>query len=169
IDNRGTCTAAGIFRVNGPIENASSYTLLASKMVSLSGPVDLRFDVVGSSLGLSINGVLQVSATDTTLTSGQVGAFIDQGQALGSFAAYHASAMPFSDSFASSSTDPLDDQYWVDQAGSFGQVGGELTGTGAFDVATYSDAPVADVSLVTSGVDVSGPAIHRAGLVARYN
>jgi len=50
----------------------SSWTRLSTTAVT-SGTAAIRFEVIGSSLGLFVNGTLATSAADTSLTSGRIG------------------------------------------------------------------------------------------------
>jgi hypothetical protein len=50
-----------------------SWTRLSQVQVSSNGTASLKFEVIGSSLKLYVNGVLRNSVTDTSLTSGRFG------------------------------------------------------------------------------------------------
>ncbi len=81
--NRGGSTYAEIYR-----NLRGSWTLLDQQLVSVGNtPTTLRFETVGSSLELSVNGVLQASATDTALLTGGVGLRGNGGVTVESFTA----------------------------------------------------------------------------------
>jgi hypothetical protein len=66
----------------------SGWTQLAAVPVAGLSPTatnTLRFDAIGSSLKLFVNGTLEASAADSVLTSGQVGIRSTAGAALANF------------------------------------------------------------------------------------
>lgn len=72
--------------------NNGSWTRLSQTQIS-SGNVSLKFEVVGTSLKLYVNGTLTNSATDSTLTSGRIGlSAIGSGMRLDNFVAQRPAA-----------------------------------------------------------------------------
>lgn len=67
--------------------NNGSWTRLSQTQIS-SGSVTLKFEVIGTTLKLYVNGTLSVSATDSTLTTGRIGlSAIGSGMRLDNFVA----------------------------------------------------------------------------------
>jgi hypothetical protein len=70
-----------------------SWTRLSQVQVASNGTASLRFEVIGTSLKLYVNGVLRNSVTDATLTSGRFGvSAVGSGARLDNFVATNPSA-----------------------------------------------------------------------------
>jgi uncharacterized protein YkwD len=145
-------------------------TNLASVPVT-RGSGTLRFQVVGSSLKLFVNGQMVAFAFDSTLTSGTPGIQVTTGAQLSHFEVAALSpvavALPFTDSFAQTAGKQLS-LAWTEQAGNFTVLAnGHLRPNAGGNVATVNQPPAADVA-VQANVTVGTSAWSYAGLVARY-
>src|SRR5262249_9353928 len=150
--------------------NNGQVTLVGSAtLATISSPVNLQLDVQGNSLKFYVAGVLQVSGLDNSITGpGAVGLVGVGSETYHTFSATAlAPTLPFSDAFSGSGA--LNPANWQVQAGSFSQSGGAATATGGnvLNLATYSNASVADISVSAQQVSLVGSGA-RVGLVARY-
>jgi hypothetical protein len=123
----------------------------------------LRFEVVGSSLRLFLNGSPQVAVLNTALTQGAVGM---RGSAWTTFDNFNALAapavLPFSDNFGAGSS--LSNT-WLNEVGNFTVGGSAVTGATALNVASLPGVNATDVVLT---LDVNVASGQQAGLIARH-
>jgi hypothetical protein len=151
--------------------------LTSKTLTGFTGSGTLRFEVVGSSLKLFVNGVLQLAVHDSSISAaGLVGIRGRSGSVstlttFDNFSAQPVTApvatLPFQDSFTRPDNSELD-PVWVEQAGAFQVLNNmaSVFGTGV-GLATLNALPTADVSLQTDFLLSPGSAT--AGLVARYS
>ena len=143
------------------------WTLLSSSPAS-SGSGTLRFDVIGSTLGLYMDGQSITSVQDTSITTaGSVGLRANDG-GFNNFSAAEtafAPSLPFSDDF-NRADGTIIGNGWIERQGDFQLQSSRLLPTsGTTSLTTLSELQVLDVSV---GVDVDVFSGH-AGLVARYS
>lgn len=143
-----------------------TWTLLKSATVG-TGTGLLRFDVMGSSLRLYLNGMLAASATDTAIaTAGSVGI-----RGLNAaFDNFSATTIPpvFTDAFTQAAGTALSGSWKIDAGGFQVQNNRAVSTPGVYSVATLPGVSEANVT-VQANVDVSGVATGHADLVARYS
>jgi uncharacterized protein YkwD len=142
-----------------------NWTQLTSQSYVGVGAGTFRFDVIGSSLRLYLNGNAVAWAADSQLIAGSVGLRSFSNVQYSNFQAGNISpSLPFSDTF--STTGSLSSS-WLQRMGTF-QVGGGLTkGTaGVGNLATLGGVTATDVSVQADVAPTSG---QWAGLVARYS
>ncbi|MFO0965426.1 MAG: S8 family serine peptidase [Gemmataceae bacterium] len=130
-----------------------------------SGVGHLRFDLLGSSLKVYVNGGLALSVFDTALTTGSVGVRSDQGVPLDNFSAtILTSSLPFSDAFTQASG-AAPTQAWQVLAGQFSVQNGALAAlSGGSNLAVVNGVAQRDMSVqadITLGSD------QWAGVAAR--
>src|SRR5262249_38290986 len=121
-----------------------------------------RFDTVGSTLTIFINGAQAISVSDTALSTGTAGVRTGQGATIDNFSAQIASgATSFNDNFSSG----LGANCQL-RPGQFSAQGSALSATGA----TANLATVVNGTLTNASVqaDISLGGGQWAGLVARY-
>jgi hypothetical protein len=168
--NPGGALTADIWRsLNG------AWTLLASAPVSSSSGT-LRFDVIGTSLGLYLNGALAASAQDSMIAGpGSVGVRgYNPGISWTNFAANavtgsSGASLPFADNFNRPDS-PILGGPWVEDAGAIGVSGQQaLAQAAGASVATLNGISAADVSVQATVSVGSGTAARSPGLVARYS
>ena len=164
------------------VENGTTTQLVTQvdTGISINSQVSLRFDVVGTSLKLFVNGNLTVSASDTVLThEGLVGFEMT---AFGQIGAFTASSVPpvvaFSDTFAGTPGTAISTtNYQVTPSGAFTITtdgSHQALGNQAANTALYSQTLTEDVNLTAT---IGVPALSRppgqppqpgqAGLLAR--
>jgi hypothetical protein len=168
---------AYIFRnVNG------TWTSLFSQSIASSASGTLRFEAVGPSLKLFLNGNLVAFSDDNQLTSGTVGMRTSTGAAVANFSAStltlnnNGNALPFGDTFSAATNQQLSSS-WLNQAGSFQVGGGSAMAIGGSQV-TVNGVPDPNVNLATvNGISATNATVQAdvtlavgqaAGLVARY-
>jgi hypothetical protein len=166
--NPGGSLTADIWRsLNG------AWVQLASAPVSSSSGT-LRFDVVGTSLNLYLNGTLAASSTDGMIASGTVGL---RGYGAGvSWDDFSASAvtgsgatLPFNDNFNRADAPALGNP-WAERVGAIGVSGQQAVAQAAgASVATLLGISAADVSVQATVAVGAGTAARSPGLVARYS
>ncbi len=161
--NTGSSVTAYLYKnLNGV------FTLLQSTTVSggaTSGT--LEFVTSGTSLTLTYNGVLLLSATDSSLSAGSVGLRSTAGATITSFSASApVSGLPFSDNFSGTQ---LNSANWVTQTGSFAVASNAATGNGTdtqTDLATLLGVNGSYVAVLATFNVANG---EYAGLVADYS
>jgi hypothetical protein len=156
-----------------------NWTLLKSGSIS-SGSGTLKFEVEGTSLRLSFNGTLILSATDSSITSaGAVGIRAwDAGATIDNFQTAILSTDPLppnpepapsqGDDFERADSSSLGTG-WTEQAGDLAIVNGRIQSqvSGA-SLATMTGISVSDVTL-TADVDVGSTTMRSMGLTARHS
>jgi hypothetical protein len=161
------------FALLGIARGAGNLTLIhgttPKPITTLSGT--LRLDVFGSTLKLYLDGILLISATDTTLTvGGGVGlhSAISPGATFGNFSAYALSgpALPFSDNFTRPPAKALGNPWSVDQGG-FTLANDQAVAAALIQ----SEATLYGTSLTTvdESATIANPGTSGAGLLARWN
>jgi hypothetical protein len=145
------------------------WTQLTGQNVTTGGTATLRFEVVGPSQKLFINGTLAAFANDTAISGpGTIGLRVSQGAAVDSFSADNLTlsnaSLPFTDSFAQTGDLQLSNK-WLDRVGNFSTLGDQATGKAALNVATVNGVSQADVF---AQADISIAVNQYAGLVTRY-
>lgn len=147
------------------------WTILASARVT-TGTGTLRFEAVGSSLKLFLNGQLVALAYDSALASGTVGL---RASTSASFANFQTDAitlanqsLTFSDDFSSLGAGAQLSRAWLEKSGGFtGNVSGQMvSGAGQVSLALVNGISQAPVS-VQADVNVT-LANSFAGVVTRY-
>jgi hypothetical protein len=171
----GVRNTSGVFTAEVWKNVKGTWTRLTTVTLShaqFSGTGTLRFDAVGSSLRLFVNGTVVASAADATFATGSVGIRGGKGVKFSNFNAAdvtrQTAPLPFSDSFGPTADNQLAPT-WTDQIGNFNTIAGNqvaaagLTGP---NVAVVNGISTASVSLLA---DVSNIASGTMGsLVARY-
>ncbi len=153
------------------LQNGAWKTLVSVPITALTGRTSLKFDVVGTSLELSVNGSLVASTASAAVTgAGSVGAYFDVGSIIWPTEAVAISrpviTLPFSDSFTQADGKLLDPA-WNQWTGSFRTQGNVLIAQDAANLATLYSAAQTDSS---QSVQVTTlPAGGIVALVARYN
>ncbi|MHB1034358.1 MAG: hypothetical protein ACYC35_04220 [Pirellulales bacterium] len=151
--------------------NVAGFWTQLSRQVVGSGAGTLRFDVVGSSLGLYVNNALVGSVQDTALTSGTVGVrggistYDNFAASVLTAPAVENAALPYSDTFDRADSILLGGT-WTEQLGDLVVVNNQMTAQGVVSIATLNGINQANVS-VSADVNVVGG--YHAGLVARYS
>jgi hypothetical protein len=151
--------------------------LATKKLIGFSGTGTIRFEVVGNSLKLFVNGVLQLAVRSSGITGAGLAGIrgrngsVNTPTTFDNFSAQSitakAVALPFQDSFTNADNSELD-PVWIEKAGAF-QIMNDMAsvfGAGA-GLATLNAAPVANVSVQTDFLLSTSSAT--AGLVARYS
>jgi hypothetical protein len=163
---------AVIFRnVNGTWTQLNPFTAIGNSTTPLSGTV--RFEVVGPSLKLFLNGTLVAFANDTVLTApGTVGLRSADSITIDNFSAsvlaLNNVSLPFSDNFPTGTGQQLSNS-WVNQVGMTLAASNLATGVASLNVATVNLAvPAADVA-VQADIALSTSGLQYSGLVARYS
>jgi len=162
----GTSYTAQIKRLSN-----GSWQLLASAPLSgfVPGSV-LEFDVVGTSLRLSVGGVPVVSAADTAFQgAGSVGTDSAPGSVIwpakANVITRTAVTLPFSDGFSQANGSLLSAN-WDEWTGSFKTQGKAAVGQAATDVATLYGVSAADVSVSANLTTLLAGGF--GGLLSRY-
>jgi hypothetical protein len=157
---------AQIYRnVNG------TWSLLGQNAISAAGTIGLRFDAIGTTLNLYVNGVLEVTATDSALAAGSVGVRSSASVSIDDFNASQrlqlVSPVPFQENFTGATGAPLSG-FWREHFGALSIQGGTAVTAGAtLGLATLIGGSLTDVSLTTD-VTLQNTAGSNAGIVARY-
>jgi hypothetical protein len=147
--------------------------LLLSKQTLGSAAGLLRFEVVGNSLKLFLNGALVGFAFDNVLAgSGRVGV---RGTTLATWDNFGADAItrivqtaPLSQSFTQPEESQLDPSVWQGDVGNFSVSGGAVRGDAPNNLATVFGYSAFNVA-VAADVNLAGAGVSEMGLVARYN
>jgi probable HAF family extracellular repeat protein len=174
---------SGVYTVEIDSAVGGVFTALGSTktLTGFSGSGTLRFDVVGNSLKLFVNGVLQLAVNDSSITGAGLIGFRGRGTAalpttFDNFTATTPTSatttLPFSDSFSKPDNSTLD-SVWTEQVGAFPILSGAATAfspnaanTG-LALATVNAAPVTDIT-VQADFTLNASAAN-AGLIARYS
>src|SRR5262249_5099794 len=123
-----------------------------------TGTGTLRFEAVGPSLKLFLNGTMVAFASDGALTTGTVGMGTTAGASLTAFSAGALTpttpTLPFSDTFGSPANQQLSSD-WLNQTGSFQVVSGVAKGVAAANYATVNGIKTSKAT-VSATVDVTG-------------
>lgn len=147
-----------------------TWVLLASTTVA-SGNAVLRFDVIGDSLKLFVNGALAVSATDSMLATGKAGIRGAAGVSFDNFSITQqlklVAPIPFNDTFTGVNGADLSG-FWQTQVGTFNLSAGAAISNAALSLATLVQAGLGDAS-VTTTVTLAAGDLSYAGIAARYN
>ncbi len=164
---------------NGKVQAAiyrnvgGAWARLALKTLDGPGAGLLRFDVVGASLKLFLDGSLVAFAFDTKIAApGSVGLRVGGGAAAGDFFAAAVAGpasqpLPFDDAFDAAGAGNQLSGDWRDRVGNFGVQSGRAVGQAAgTNVATVNGLALAD-GAVQAAVAL-GPVGQAVGLVARY-
>lgn len=160
VGNNGTFTGV-IMRNTGGV-----WATLA-QAPSAAGTGTLRFEVVGNSLKLFLNGTLLASALDSVLSQpGLVGIRTTLGNLDNFYPDLLQSALPFNDDFNRPDSGNLGSNY-KQPVGSIGIAANQASTPGGFNLALYANASLADVS-VQIDVALASTGFSHAGLVARY-
>ena len=153
--------------------NGTWTPLFSQNYTGTPGGETLDFDVVGSSLQLSLNNSLVAYANDSTFATGSVGMLTSGGAvAVSNFNAMPitqqtASSNAYCDHFTTANNGQLD-EYWINQDGDFTTAG---TGTAAA-VSSVSLATVNGITHANEAVSLTISSLatgQQVGLVARYN
>jgi hypothetical protein len=146
-------------------------TLASVSIAGLTGRTTLKFDVVGTSLELYVNGKLVASAASASLqTSGTVGSYSSAGTIIwpadASAVSRPLTPVPFGDAFDQTNGKLLG-VAWDEWTGSFRSQGDVLVSQSAANLAALHAASQTDVS--QSVAIASLPAGGTAALLGRYN
>jgi hypothetical protein len=175
--------SAGVYTAQIEVAIGGVFTVIgsAAKLPGFSGSGTLRFDVVGNSLKLYVNGVLELAVNNNSITGAGLFGMRGRGTAalpttFDNFSAVtvtsQTTTLPFSDSFVqpdNSTLSPL----WTEQVGAFPILSEAATafstnGSNAgLALATVNAAPVADVTVQTNFTLTGNTST--AGLIARYS
>jgi len=159
--------------VNGAKTTLFSQNYTGSVSTAVLGKT-LEFDVVGSSLQLSLNGSIVAYANDSTFATGSVGMLTSGGPVVVSnfnaapIMQQTASNNVYSDNFMTANNGQLDD-YWFNQFGAFTTAG---TGTATAVSSVVSLATVNGLTYSNEAVSLTISALatgQQVGLVGRYN
>jgi hypothetical protein len=139
---------------------------------------ELRFDVIGTSLTLSLNGTVIASATDGVITAaGGVGLRCFGTSTVDSYAASLplppvTATLPFSDDFNRADSTYISG-YWTERSGDFQVVGNASTSRSpTVSLMTVNGISAADVSVqanISLAPSIASSGLSVAGLVARYS
>jgi len=155
----GGATYAGIFK----FVNGASSVIGFQAIGSSSGT--LRFDVVGDTLRLYLDGNLVASGFDSTFATGSLGLFATQSTSLNNFSADTVAplSLPFTEPFNGTTLDPN----WAVRLGSYTVAGNVATGAtpGAQNFATVVGLSAADQD-ISATVSIIGN--QTFALSARY-
>jgi hypothetical protein len=164
--NNGSSITANIYR----IVNGTATLIAVSEVAASSGT--LRFDVVGDSLSLYLNGALVAFGNDATLTTGSVGILATQGTTTDTFAAVTITptiaTLPFSDNFNTLSNGAPLSSSWLTRAGSYAGSNGGVIAVGNGSLAVLSGVNAADVD-VQASVTLTPNLGAFAAVVGRYS
>jgi hypothetical protein len=179
----------GLIRING-LWQAVIYRNVAGVWTQINAPTPItltsatntvRFDVVGPSLKLFVNGTLETFANDTVLTAaGLVGLRSGNGEAIDSFSATAISlntvSLPFSDNF--NRADGELGPNWLDRLGEAQVKGNQVVSsvtnpnssdpTKLLELATVNGLKAADVT-VQADLTLGATGTTYGGVVARYS
>jgi hypothetical protein len=158
----GTSAVAFISRNVG-----GAWTLLAT-VPGLSGTGTLRFDVVGDTLTLFLNGAFVTSVVDNAIQRpGLTGVRGSSAATFDNFVASRLLTPPFSDNFDRPNSSDLGVNF-AKKAGDLSILGNRLATSAAVSVAVLNGMFATDVS-VQAGVALAASGTNRVGLVARYS
>lgn len=147
-----------------------SWVLLSSAMVGVGGTVTLRFDVIGTSLRLFVNGSLATSTSDSALITGKVGIRASAGTTIDDFSATQrlqlVTPIPFLDNFTGLNGASLS-EFWQQRLGNITVQGNAAALGEGLNLATLIQGAVDNVS-VSATVTLGGADGSHVGLVARY-
>ena len=163
-----------------------AWTQLGIKSLgTLSGAIDLRFEVINDSLKFFVNGAWAVSANDSVLTTGSVGLRSTQGAVWSGSPNFTAAVrlplvapatpLSFSDNFSTSNYNGATNTLtttgnglglaWKEMVGAYTVGSGLATGAGGLNLAIINTVQ-ADVMLTAN---VTIPVMQYFGLTARYS
>jgi hypothetical protein len=149
------------------VSSFNGATDITSLVNSTPGPISLRFEVIGTTLTLYVNGTEALTATDTganLLLDGQVGIYGTIGCSVDNFQVSSVDPTVSGGSGPSGMLAPA----WTTRSGSFTASGRRARGSSAQqNLATLSRQRLRDAS-ASATVRVSNTAGHQAGLVLRY-
>jgi hypothetical protein len=154
---------------NGTFDSSFAVSTSITNLVSAGEPIRLRFEVIGTTLTLYVNGVAVLSKTDnstTPLLDGKAGLWGTQDSSFDNVQVREVDRLA-SDSFNQARTTLA--SRWAVRSGSVNDTAGRAQGGGSNtrDVATIQGIRAADVA-VTATVTVSAQDGHEAGVVALY-
>jgi hypothetical protein len=146
-----------------------TWTTLASKPVSFKPSGMLELDVVGTSLSLSFNGTVLITAVDSSVRgAGGFGSYDSPlshvWPATATALIRQAASWPYSNALSQGL-----DSSWDQWSGSFATKNGALAGQGTNNLATLYGVAQRNVVVQVDVVTASLTAGQAAGLVTRYN
>jgi hypothetical protein len=170
---RSTGGAHPVYTAEIYLVSAGAATPLGTptRLSNFSGTGTLRFEVVGNSLKLFVNGVLQVAVYNSTIANAGLVGMRGVNCTLDNFAASVVPSvparLPYTDGLTGTNGEL--DRVWTEQAGAFVAQNNTASpfGTG-LALATLNTAPAADVR-VKANITVNATSGSTAGLVARYS
>jgi ELWxxDGT repeat protein len=152
--------------------NLNGTWLLLSRQTVGTGTGDLRFQVVGNSLKLWLNGALVGYAFDNALAGpGRYGVRGLKNAALDDFAAQPVvpavQTIGFSDTFDQPTGSQLDPTAWQGRVGNYSVADNQVRGDSPINLATIRGIAASDVAL-SLDVALTAAGVQYTGLVARY-